>query len=222
MKKTPLTYPLLRFRNVMHAVLPGPSNTVEILRQSLQFERVIGRRGLEMPLPPFVKRAILKRYLIDHQLRTLVETGTQYGDTPWLFRRELGEIWSIELSPELASLATERFQRYPNIHILQGDSAEILPRVVLQLKTPVLFWLDGHYSSGITLKGSSECPIYAELSAIMRDCKYRCVILIDDARCFGDQPDYPTIAELENFILRSRPDASVTVANDIIAVTFKN
>jgi hypothetical protein len=62
---------------------------------------------------------------------------------------------------------------------VQGDSGKELPKIVTQLDTPAIFWLDGHYSAGITAKGDTECPIFEELEAIFepdKSCKH---ILID-------------------------------------------
>jgi len=218
MNHSPLTLPLLRLRNALHSLAPEASETAESIRQTLQFKRVVKEKGYQLPLPAFVKRSILKRTLLDYKLQTLVETGTQYGDTPWLFRNEVQDIWSIELSPQLAQLARRRFQRFPNIHIIEGDSTNCLAEVTPQLKTPTLFWLDGHYSSGITARGPLECPIYAELQSIFSDCKQRWVVLIDDARAFGTEKDYPALEDLQNFVRSARPNVDFTVENDMIRI----
>jgi hypothetical protein len=218
MNHSALAFPLLRLRNALHSLAPGSSETAEIIRQTLQFKKVVEKKGYQLPLPAFVKRSILKRNLLDHELQTLVETGTQYGDTPWLFRNELQEIWSIELSPQLSHLARRRFQKFPHIHIIEGDSTHCLAEVIPQLKTPTLFWLDGHYSSGVTARGTLDCPIYAELQAIFSTCKQRWVILIDDARSFGTEKDYPSLEELSTFIRSVRSDSVFSVENDIIKI----
>jgi hypothetical protein len=213
-----LTYPFLRIRNAVHSLAPAASETVESIRQAMLFKRVIRQHGFQLPLPAFVKRSVLKRNLLDYGLDTLVETGTQYGDTPWLFRDELSEIWSIELSAELAELARRRFRKYPHIHVVQGDSSDRLPEIIPQLKTPTLFWLDGHYSSGVTARGILDCPIYAELRAVFSICRQRWVVMIDDARSFGAEKDYPALEELENFVRGALPEAGFTVEHDMIKI----
>jgi hypothetical protein len=45
------------------------------------------------------------------------------------------------------------------------------------------------------------------------------VIVIDDARCFGRDPDYPSLRELREFIRSKRPDAEVEVEDDSIRIT---
>jgi hypothetical protein len=218
MRQSSFTRPFLQFRNAFHALAPELSETVESLRQTLQFKRSIKQNGFQMPLPAFVKRSIVKRHLLDFGLQTLVETGTQYGDTPWFFRDELSEIWSIELSPALADLTRQRFRKYPHIHIVQGDSSDRLPEIIPQLKTPTLFWLDGHYSSGVTARGTLDCPIYAELQAVFSICRQRWVVMVDDARLFGAETDYPTLKELANFIRGALPEVEFTVEHDMIKI----
>ena len=102
------------------------------------------------------------------------------------------------------------------ITILQGDSGKVLFDLCIQITEPAIFWLDGHYSEGITAKGDKFCPIYEELSAIFQSQKLPHVLLIDDARLFIGKNDYPTISDLTDFILRNRPEASVSSENDII------
>lgn len=213
---------LLTARNQLHAVFPRAAEAAESLRQSEIFRRKIAWSGFAFPLPAFVKRAILKAFINENGLRTLVETGTQYGDTPWFFRNHLQEIWTVELSPTLARLARERFRKYPNVHVVEGDSAKELAKIVTKIKTPVLFWLDGHYSAGATARGASDCPIYAELEAIFKGCAERFIILIDDARCFGNDKDYPSVAEVREFVSHARPDARFTVSLDMIQITFQS
>ena len=218
MRNTYINYNLLRFRNLLHTIAPETCELVDSLRQSVKFRAAIRENGFRPPLPPFVKRSILKQTLLTNGLQSFVETGTHYGDTPWLFRHELQEIWSVELSPALARLAKRRFRRYPNVHIVQGDSSECLQKIIPQLSAPVLFWLDGHYSAGVTAHGSVNCPIYSELHSILKDCKQRYVILIDDARMFGADADYPTLVDLESVVRKLVPNAEIGVEHDMIMV----
>lgn len=75
----------------------------------------------------------------------------------------------------------------------------MLKRIVNELKEPAIFWLDGHYSGGVTAKGDKFCPIYEELEAIL-DSNFNHIIIIDDLRSFVGQDDYPTISELREFV----------------------
>jgi hypothetical protein len=46
------------------------------------------------------------------------------------------------------------------------------------------------------------------------------VIIIDDARCFGTDPAYPTIDEIKGFIHARRENAQITVEGDSIRVEW--
>ena len=59
----------------------------------------------------------------------------------------------------------------------------------------------------------------AELTHILASRKHSHVIVIDDARCFGTEPGYPSIPELEKFIRSLRPDVAIAVEHDSIRVT---
>ena len=47
----------------------------------------------------------------------------------------------------------------------------VLPKLLPNLSGDINFWLDGHYSSGLTFKGDQECPIKDELDQIGNNLK---------------------------------------------------
>ena len=149
-------------------------------------------------------------------LQTLVETGTFMGDTVAAGLTQFGRIYSVELSAGLARLAQQRFQADPHVTILQGDSASVLPGILAQVHGPCLFWLDGHYSGGITALGSAVTPVLAELEAVFAHAVRTHVILIDDARDFRPEKNHPTLEELRAFVAARRPDLLFEVEDDII------
>lgn len=174
-----------------------------------------------MPPPHQVKQEAIKGYAKEYGIRTLVETGTYMGDMVEAQRRNFTQIFSIELSPDLWNKAVERFRTAPEVKILQGDSGVVLHKIVSGLANPALFWLDGHFSAGVTAKGDKDCPIYEELDAIFSYSKQDHVILIDDARCFVGEGDYPTIEALTNYIQKRDPRYQIQVKDDIIRGTVK-
>ena len=141
--------------------------------------------------PPLIKRRILMSYLRSRGLKTFVETGTFTGDTlAEVAADKTVQAISIELADHYYRDAKRRFAGYQNVTLLHGDSGKLLPEVVDKLQTPALFWLDGHYSRGLTAKGALETPIRAELQAIFSSAIAGHVILIDDVRCFDGSHDY--------------------------------
>jgi hypothetical protein len=171
------------------------------------------------PLP--VKRLILSRFLYRFKLRQFIETGTHLGDTlAYIGHNKEIKCTSIELSNELFVQARKRFASYSNVNILHGDSADVLPICVLELREPALFWLDGHYSGGITAKGLYETPVSTELAAILDSSIKTHVILIDDARCFDGNNGYPNLDDLLK-IVREDGHYNYAVSGDIISLTPK-
>lgn len=181
--------------------------------------KVWERNGKPLPPPHFIKQLIIREYQEKTNALTLVETGTYLGKMINAQRNRFSTIYSIELSQALYEAAREKFSIFPHIYILQGDSGKVLHSLVPQLNDRAIFWLDGHYSAGITAKGEKECPIYEELDAIFQS-RHKHIILIDDARCFIGKNDYPTIDELTAFIKAKDVDYKVLVKDDvIIAIT---
>lgn len=127
-------------------------------------------------------------------------------------------IYSIELSKELYELAERRFAGDARIKLIQGDSGVELGKLVDKLEQPALFWLDGHYSAGVTAKGEKDTPVFEELTHIFNSRHEGNVIIIDDARCFGTDPAYPSFTELSAFIKNKMPGAKIEVKNDGIRI----
>jgi hypothetical protein len=154
------------------------------------------KAGRPAPPPQFIKERTIQEYRDRFGPRVLVETGTFLGDMVYANRDNFERIYSIELDERLHREAQHRFARWPHITILQGDSAEVLPRVLRELDEPALFWLDGHYSGGFTARGREDTPVRQELQQIANHRVHGHIILVDDARCFGSDPGYPTLDEL--------------------------
>ena len=177
------------------------------------------RMGLPMLPPHILKQRVVKKYADRFSIRTLVETGTYTGDMVAATRRKFNRIVSIELDETLWRKAKEKFARYEHISIIRGDSSEVLPGVVASVPGPCLFWLDAHYSGGITARGDVETPIMKELQVILDRATRGDVVLIDDARDFVGKNDYPTIAQVQDLVTKKRPDMSLVSKDDIIRIS---
>ena len=190
------------------------------LRQSAEYAswRLRGSVG---GAPHWEKQAVLSTYRKAFGLQILVETGTYLGDMVYAKRREFAKIYSIELAPQLFLRARKRFAAFANVNILAGDSARVLPDLVLGLDRPTLFWLDGHYSGGQTARAEQDTPVARELEAILKNIRQPFVVLIDDARLFVGQDGYPTLEEVGRMVAASRPDYSVAAESDIIRISPK-
>ncbi len=177
------------------------------------------RRGRPVPPPHIVKQRTLRSLADRFGLKILVETGTYYGDMIEAMKRRFSRIYSIELNRELSERAAKRFRGERHVRIIQGDSGTELGRLVGQLDQPALFYLDGHYSGGTSARGDNDTPIYEELAHIFNARGRGHVIVIDDARCFGTDPAYPSIEKLKEFVGSQRPDARIEIEDDSIRIT---
>jgi hypothetical protein len=181
------------------------------------------RKTQSPPAPLEVKAGLIRQYSVNYGIRTFVETGTFFGDMLDALRDDFDLLTSIELEPDLAAKARERFRDLPKIRVVQGDSGLRLTEAVAALEEPAIFWLDAHYSGGVTAAGESETPITAELNGLFAARLLNHVILIDDARLFGNAPDYPSLREINDLVSMHRPGWTMSVETDIIRIeTGKN
>ena len=177
------------------------------------------RAGKPVPPPHCVKGQIVKYYARQFNLLVLVETGTFRGDMIRATQNNFNKIYSIEIGDSLYQRAKKMFAKATHIELIHGDSGKELRAVMKNINSPALFWLDGHYSGGVTSRGEKDTPIYEELTHILDSPEMAHVILIDDARVFGSNPAYPSIAELTQFIYDKKADIEIVVRDDIIRVT---
>lgn len=157
-------------------------------------------------------------------LSVLVETGTFKGDTVAEFVSCFNKIFSIELSSELWTDATKRFDQYQNVQILQGSSSDKLLKLTSELQNVgVLYWLDAHWCIATDTAGElSQCPLLEELSAIGKLNK-ESVLLIDDARLFLAPPlapheisQWPSFDRIVSCLLSMSNEHELMVVNDVI------
>lgn len=172
--------------------------------------------GRPAPPPPIVKQRIVRGHLQEHGLDTLVESGTFTGDMVDALIGHARHIISIELDERLYQAARWRFSGESSVELLFGDSAELLPGVLARVRGRALFWLDGHYTTGVS-GPPIDSPIVLELQALLAEPPRGHVVLIDDARLFVGRDGYPTVDGLRNLIEKRRPDARVVVTDDIIS-----
>jgi hypothetical protein len=174
------------------------------------------KKGCPVPTPHLVKQETISEYQKKFGYTTLIETGTFMGDMVDAQKTRFKNIISIELGVDLFKNASKRFRNDKNVLIVQGDSGKVLSKILLDINEPAIFWLDGHYSAGVTAKGDKECPIFEELSSIFSSKKFNHILLIDDARCFIGKGDYPTIEKLTEYIRSKNEKYQVEIKHDII------
>jgi hypothetical protein len=157
-------------------------------------------------------------------LKRAIETGTYRGQTARALAPVFASVLTIELSPSLHERAARALGDVPNVEAIQGDSREVLAGIA-RAEMPTLYFLDGHWSGGVTDGAGDECPLLGELAAIGAGHPQDCLV-IDDARLFTSAPppphdpaQWPTITEVFDAIRSERPGHAVTLIGDqVLAV----
>ena len=173
--------------------------------------------GRQAPAPPIVKHIILKEYGVRYQTPVFIETGTYLAKTLLALRHLFDELHSIELDSERHQRAKGLLKSSPHVHLHQGDSGTLLPELLNKLDRRALFWLDAHFPPGESLGDYGETPIVAELKAIAAHPIKDHVILIDDARDFG-QGEYPSLVWMRDLTAELFPGFVFSVVDDVIRI----
>jgi len=167
------------------------------------------KRNFSSPLPPVMKLEVLKRW---GGRNTWIETGTFLGQTTLALSRFARRVITIEPDTKLYNAAVEKYRHVENITFVHGLSEnklnEIFTNLNLDELSDISFWLDGHYSAGVTFKGPVDTPIESELDAISAfSSKFKnMTVFVDDVRCFNPEnleySTYPKIDYLTNWANR--------------------
>lgn len=138
---------------------------------------------------------LVKPMLDSHSIPYFVETGTAGGQTAIEASKHFKRVWTIELIKNRAEIKS-----FPsNVTYIEGDSANLLPNIVQELKglrgdkknQYVIFYLDAHYSDIVpNTSGHPECPVIHEINHVA-DYGEDAVLIIDDARYFLGHPPHP-------------------------------
>jgi len=163
---------------------------------------------------------LVKTIASHYGLNFFVETGTFLGDSLADARKIFTSCYSIEIAEEYYLKAKERFGKAEGIHLLLGSSSEKLKEIDYSKTSAALFWLDAHYSGGIT-GGENNCPLLDEIqyiSSLPVD-KY---IFIDDARFVLSPYQGERYCEIEQlFSILPRDNYNVIINDIVISVPIK-
>jgi hypothetical protein len=168
--------------------------------------------------PHLFKQRTVREYGKKYGLRVLIETGTYYGEMVAAVKNDFDKIYSVEYDPDLARVATRKFEGDSRIRILEGDSAQVLPELLKSIAQPALFWLDAGYWGWEQLRRDPQ-RLSSEVESILVHPVKGHVILMDDARCLNGENGALTIAEFQSRIAARFPGDAVEVKHDIVRIT---
>lgn len=115
-------------------------------------------------------------------IKTFVETGTYLGLTSKVASRIVVRVYTIEISENLFVSNLKKYSNYENISFIYGESEHELQKVLnLDHSFPICFFLDAHFSEGLTQKSNHESALELELKSILNFAReFPTVIIIDD------------------------------------------
>jgi hypothetical protein len=151
---------------------------------------------------------VLGKTFLSH---TFVETGTFDGrGAVFAVYSGFKRVYTIEVDSVRAALARKRIMGFPEIMILEGDTIDVLPKVLVDLDDRATIFLDAHpIGFGDPSKGGRlKYPLVEELNLIEKRSKRRDhLILIDDINAlahFGTSND-----EVKEMLLKINPKYQV-------------
>jgi hypothetical protein len=177
-------------------------------------------RGEPVRSPHLLKQRTVQEYAERYHLRVLVETGTYYGEMVAAMKNRFDAIYSVEFDSALAQRAQKKFARWPHIHVLHGDSQQVVPEILRTIEKSALFWLDAGYYGWAGMQGEKQ-RLTSELEAILGH-RLQHVILMDDARGLNGQNGAPTVEELKRRLQTEFPGRTVEVKHDILRIVGQN
>lgn len=138
--------------------------------------------------------------LIDeYNIKQFIETGTGMGDTvEFCLNRGFDNITSIEIHPDIANKASERFKNEQSCKIINDNSFSAIEKICQNSDKKTIFWLDAHfpgvdfnyYNLEDEKNTDRRIPLEKELEIITKNKKDISgdIFIIDDLRIYEDGP----------------------------------
>lgn len=179
------------------------------LRKTRIFRKIIWRvytssifEPKNSPSSSKIKQRLVIQLAKENKIRVFIETGTYIGKMLEAVNKYFDILYSIEIDKKLYDFCKKKFSDNKKINLLYGNSANTISKVLSKVKSPSLFWLDAHFSGGITSRGKNKTPIEMELKTILKNWNLGNIILMDDARKFNGKNDYPTFNKVKEIALK--------------------
>jgi hypothetical protein len=164
---------------------------------------------------------LIEELTASFKINNFVETGTYHGGTASWAADRFKNVLTIEYSKELYEQAIAKFN-VSNIEFIFGDSRTELSKLIERLDSSSLFWLDAHWSGGVTYGDTDQCPLIEEIN-IINSSSFDNFILIDDARLFTSPPQpphkieqWPDIAAVIEALKSKQTDKYIVIIEDVI------
>jgi hypothetical protein len=195
--------------------------TLRNIREAIKYP-IWFAAGRPPPDNHYYKVNRIKSIGLKYNCSSFIETGTFLGQTVAAVNGNFEKSLSVELKDSLYEANRRAFAGRKSVALFHGDSGSLLGEMIDQATGRILFWLDGHFSGGITALGKEVTPILGELSTIkMRGRRDDC-ILIDDIRLFVGNTGYPTQQAVQELILSMSADYAICTDRDCLMALPKS
>jgi len=141
------------------------------------------------------------------------------GDTAHLMAKRTLNVLTIEVDHVLAKAAEDRFRKFENVQVFKGDSSNLLDGITKEIKGSTLFWLDGHYSMGVTSRGLNSSPLSNELQILKQNLDWNLpqVVAIDDIQSINGKDGYPHFSEIQEWAIALK--LTVTTSGSVVILS---
>lgn len=125
----------------------------------------------------------LFRFLSENfKIDTFFESGSGRGETIKKVFNIFNNIYTVELAYKLYDYVSKKYSNKANC--FYGKSVDILETILPIIDTPILYWLDAHWSLDQTAGEKEQCMLINELEMINSRPNNDDYIFIDDAHLF--------------------------------------
>ena len=180
--------------------LPEPLTMAEFastLQQQIAAETEQPLTGM-LVQPRYLHKTLLAAALgLEGGRPYFVETGTYIGHSLYQISGLFKHLWTVEASPDLYRAASALFssRNITTVTLMQGNSIDLLRDLPADVMRNAVFFLDAHYSHGITSQEYGWCPLLQEIPMIL-DVAPNALIVVDDLRTMSGINGYPTLEQL--------------------------
>jgi hypothetical protein len=169
--------------------------------------------------PKYINKSLLAAMIgLKFHKKFFVETGTYIGQSTYNIQNLFLKLYTCEASKDLYKAAKNLFllTKSNNIKIYLSDSRSFLNSLNKTIANNSVFFLDAHYSTGITSKEYGTCPLIDELQIIINKTS-NAVVVVDDIRTMNGKNGYPNLNEILNILPNS---ARVKIIYDQMIIYF--
>jgi hypothetical protein len=191
----------------------------KLFKKSLVDERNDKIDGV-LSQPKYINKSILAAIIgMRNKKKYFVETGTYIGKSTYNIQQLFKKVYTCEASEDLYNAAKQLFflTKSHNIKIYLGDSRLFLKSLSKKICNNSIFFLDAHYSMGITSRKYGTCPLLDELKIIF-DKSSEGIIVVDDLRTMNGKNGYPNLFDILSCIPNS---ALIEILYDQLIIYLK-